>query len=84
MSKEQDFYNALHDLRRAYPTGITTMGKCCIKGCDIQARGGGLCPTHAEHKLAEVIGDKEIAIKLHEAISNQRDFTFRALDHMGV
>jgi len=84
MSKEHEFYSALQTLERAYPTGITTMGKCCAKGCPMDARGSGFCPSHAEQKLADIIGNKEIAIQLHEAVLHKREFIIQALDHMGL
>lgn len=80
MSKEQDFYNTLNALERAYSTvGISTVNPCSIKGCTHDARGNGMCATHIANKLAEIIGDKNIAIEIHEAVLNKRIFTLQAL-----
>jgi hypothetical protein len=68
MTLEKQFHNALHYLKRNYPNGVTTWGKCCNDYCDKPARGSGYCADCAEAMIAEIINDKDIARGIHDAI----------------
>ena len=55
-------------LLRQYPYWPSTFGPCNTDGCSESARGSGYCANCFEKKLAEFIGNKELASELHRAI----------------
>ena len=84
MSKERDFFDALHDLRRNYPTNKgTTWSECSTDGCTNSARGGGFCACCCETKIALITGDAGLANDLHNDISNTHEKICIALDTIG-
>jgi len=80
MSKETEFFDALHGLRSNYPTGVTTWSKCSTDGCDNSARGGGYCAHCWEDKIAKITGDAKLANELHIATATAHRRICRALD----
>lgn len=82
MSPEQQFYQALYNLRRNYPNTISTWGRCCNDYCENDARGSGYCADCSEEMLAEVIGSKEIAAGIHQATKEASDFITIALERV--
>ena len=70
MNKEQKFHSALLHLRRNYSHGASTYGNCCVDNCKNNARGSGKCAEHLEAEIAEILGDKSLANKIHEGTRN--------------
>jgi len=66
MSKEAEFNTALYNLRRNYPNYISSFGSCSTEGCSNSARGSGKCAVCCENEIADIIGNKELAHKIHE------------------
>ena len=84
MSKERDFFDALHDLRRNYPTNKgTTWSECSTDGCTRSARGGGYCACCSETKIALITGDMMLAKNLHQHIADVHKLICNALDTIG-
>ena len=55
-SKSLIAYQAMYNIRRQFPMGITTWSHCSKKGCSHPSRGGAHCLECSVKDLAEVIG----------------------------
>ncbi|MHA1754658.1 MAG: hypothetical protein ACTSYR_03990 [Candidatus Odinarchaeia archaeon] len=67
MDKEQQFDNAIYNLRRNYPAHpSSTLGNCSVNGCSNSARGGGLCSICCEEEIGEILNDTYLAQQIHE------------------
>ena len=79
MTKESEFYQLLHTLRRNYPNGVTTWSNC-INECGEPARGGGKCATCCESEIGLLVGNDRLANAIHETTKQAQDYIALAID----
>ena len=64
---EQDLDLLIYELRRNYPSGCTTWGKCYNPSCQESARGSGQCVKCLTGHIGRLIGCHKLAMDYQQA-----------------